>query len=304
MNINKLYFTGLLCIGLLLCGGCSNAQTQKDIPQKQLKALVLPQIPDSIRIPQDRADYLSVHYWDHFDFGDTALTHLPEITEQAFADFIPVLSIASEDKMRQGIYLLLDRAMKGSRIMFDCFSDLCEKYLYDPNSPLRDEELYIPCLQYLIASNQMTDVEKERPRYLLRMALKNRPGTIATDFTYTLANDKTGKLSAIQADYTVLFFNNPDCQECKRVKEYMDASPTFHSVAVLAMYTDADLPLWLKAGYPHFMINAYDAGQTIQDKQLYDLKAIPTLYLLDKEKRIILKDATVEKIEEWLEENK
>lgn len=38
----------------------------------------------------------------------------------------------------------------------------------------------------------------------------------------------------------------------------------------------------------------------IDQKNLYDLKAIPTLYLLDKDKTVLLKDATAEEIEEYL----
>lgn len=299
----KIYLIELFYLALLLCSGCSHAQTQGNIPSGGKEQFTLPQIPDSLRIPQKRADYLVIHYWDNFDFRDTVLTHKPEITEQAFADFIPVLSIASEAKVRQGINILLEKASNGSQIMFTYFTGLCEKYLHNPNSPLRNEELYIPCLQYIISSNRVGDADKERPKYQLEMALKNRPGTIATDFTYTLANDKTGKLSLLKANYAVLFFNNPDCQDCKRVKAYMDASPVFHSVAVLAIYVDEDLPLWLKADYPRFMINAYDAGQVIEKKKLYDLKAIPTLYLLDKEKRVILKDAPIDEIERWLKEH-
>ena len=37
-----------------------------------------------------------------------------------------------------------------------------------------------------------------------------------------------------------------------------------------------------------------------KEKQLYDLKAIPTLYLLNKEKTVLLKDATTQAIEEYL----
>ena len=36
------------------------------------------------------------------------------------------------------------------------------------------------------------------------------------------------------------------------------------------------------------------------DDRLYDLKAIPTIYLLDSSKRVILKDVPVEVAEEWL----
>ena len=76
--------------------------------------------------------------------------------------------------------------------MFQYFSEMMEKYLYDPNSPLRNEEMYIAVLEYLTESSSLSDVEKIRPAHLLELALKNRIGTPATDFTYTLANGKTG----------------------------------------------------------------------------------------------------------------
>jgi hypothetical protein len=36
------------------------------------------------------------------------------------------------------------------------------------------------------------------------------------------------------------------------------------------------------------------------DRELYDLKAMPTLYLLDKDKKVLLKDAPVEQVEQYL----
>ena len=47
-------------------------------------------------------------------------------------------------------------------------------------------------------------------------------------------------------------------------------------------------------------IDGYDAGQRLTREQVYDLKAMPTLYLLDAEKRVILKDALFEQVEERL----
>ena len=40
----------------------------------------------------------------------------------------------------------------------------------------------------------------------------------------------------------------------------------------------------------------------LQTKNLYDLRAIPTLYLLDKNKTVLLKDATLQKVEQYLAE--
>jgi hypothetical protein len=47
-------------------------------------------------------------------------------------------------------------------------------------------------------------------------------------------------------------------------------------------------------------IDGYDEGQRLTREQVYDLKAIPALYLLDAEKRVILKDASFEQVEERL----
>ena len=60
------------------------------------RAFRLPDVPETLRDPADRADYLALHYWDCFDFADTALLSCPEITEQAFVDFLSVLPHARE----------------------------------------------------------------------------------------------------------------------------------------------------------------------------------------------------------------
>lgn len=302
----QLYPTlSVLCMLLTAFTGCANTTTGQQ-ESKQTDTLrshfTLPNIPAMLASSEERADYLVLHYWDHYNFADTTLIFKPEITEQAFADFVQVLPHAK--KATQGINTMLTKAMTGSRAMFDHFVKLSEKYLYDPNSPMRNEELYIPVLQYIIVSNKVADIDKIRPKYQLEMAMKNRGGDTATDFTYTLANGRTGKLSQLKSDYTILFFNNPDCHDCNRIKEYMTTAPAFQvragRLAIVALYPDADLPLWLKVNYPSGWINGYDAGQVITKKQLYDLKAIPTLYLLDCDKRVILKDTTIEQIEQWL----
>lgn len=59
-------------------------------------------------------------------------------------------------------------------------------------------------------------------------------------------------------------------------------------------------PAWEKADFLKSWIDGYDEGQRLTREQVYDLKAIPALYLLDAEKRVILKDASFEQVEERL----
>lgn len=269
-----------------------------------------PQIPSSLTSPEERVEYLVGHYWNDFDFLDTTLISKPEITEQALSDFVSVLPYVTPERAGDALASLMASASVDSA-MFLHFIDLAEKYLYDPNSPFRNEELYIPVLQYVVTSPKLDEPNKIRSQHQLDLALRNRPGDIATDFTYTLRDGLRSRMHALKADYTILFFNNPDCHDCQRVKEYMAASPVMErlgemsrervKLAILAVYPDGDVALWKQTRYPRGMINSYDAGQLITDRQLYDLKAIPTLYLLDRDKRVLLKDVPVEQIEHYLQ---
>lgn len=88
--LNHTFFACLLGMSLV---SCSHAQQQKT------KEFRLPDVPVTLTAPEDRAAYLSLHYWDHFDFADTSLISRPEITEQAFVDFLGILPIPTGHRL-------------------------------------------------------------------------------------------------------------------------------------------------------------------------------------------------------------
>ena len=53
-------------------------------------------------------------------------------------------------------------------------TSLADKYLYDPNSPMRNEELYISVLDAMLKSPILDDTEKIRPKARRSLAQKNR----------------------------------------------------------------------------------------------------------------------------------
>ncbi len=180
---------------------------------------------------------------------------------------------------------------------------LAEQYFHDPNSPYRNEDLYIPILEAFIAEPLLKEGEKERPRYQLERAMMNRPGSLATDFSFLTVLGKRMRLYEMESEYTLLYFFNPDCHDCGRVTHYLLSSPVFSDLQnrgllkVLAVYPDEDLGAWEthKQELPPTWVTGRYA--TEEDRQTFDLPAIPTLYLLDKDKRVILKDAPVEYVE-------
>ncbi|MFA6702513.1 MAG: DUF5106 domain-containing protein [Dysgonamonadaceae bacterium] len=287
----------------------SSVQAQEIVPD----TFVLPDIPSNITLAEERANYLTKHYWDRFDFMDNELLQRPEITEQAFVDYVNILNHVSIVKASESLKNMLHK-IESNSTAFNHFMHLFEKYLYDPNSPFLNEEYYIPVLETAVNSSVLTETAKSRYQFQLDLAKKNRLGQIANDFTYTLASGKKGTLHAIDSKYTILMFINPGCRMCA---EAVDAFKSSNGIigalakksalqgelSIITVYPDTDLDEWRNylPDMPSIWINTYDAERKITNDKIYDLKAIPTLYLLDKDKRVIFKDAKVERLLEFFQ---
>lgn len=306
MNLFKYFFVVLT---LSICSSCSGGNKSKSsgIQQDTIRAFKLPGLPASLNTPEMRADYLIKHYWDQVNFADTNYIHHPDITEQAWADYCDLLNHVPLQTAQAAMKVTILRT-EAERKMFDYITDLADKYLYDPNSPMRNEEFYIPVLEVMMASSLLDETEKIRPKARLELAQKNRIGTKASDFTYTLASGKQSQLYQIKSDYTLFFINNPGCHACTATIEALKNAPIIsqlikdQKLTVLSLYPDEELDEWKNhlSEFPSEWINGYDRTLTIRKESRYDLKAIPTLYLLDANKNVLLKDATTQTIEEYL----
>ncbi len=266
----------------------------------------MPQIPGHLTEPADRAEFLVEHYWDKFDFSDTVYCHIPEITEQAFVNFLDVLNYVSVERTHFAVKSMLKKAEVNST-MYAYFIKLYDDYLYNWDSPMQNDEHYIPMLESLLASDKVSEKEKARPAKRLAFVKKNRVDSVANDFSYTDRTGEKGRLSSIKAPNTLLFFHNPGCEMCAEAMASLRESACIQSLVkdrqlvVLAIYPDEEVEAWRAhiTDFPSEWLNGYDQGQIIEKEELYDLKAMPTIYLLDQDKRVVLKNVTAEWIEEY-----
>ncbi|MDR2472803.1 MAG: DUF5106 domain-containing protein [Tannerella sp.] len=268
---------------------------------------LMPDIPTSITVVSDRADYLAKHFWDKFDFADTATMLKDNLLERYFTEYLDVLNLTS-GKETSDIMITLIKKSEKEPLAFNKLLEIAPRYLYNAESPFKDEEKLIPVLQYAVGSSLLGEYEQIRPRFMLDMMLKNRVGEKATDFEYTLVDGEKSSLYSISADYTILFFKDPHCDDCRALTKQLIVSPSINgligkgSLKILALYTLDDVEAWKKHASEvlHSWIYAHNADGAILNDILYDVKHYPTLYLLDKEKKVALKDTSIQQIEEYL----
>ena len=232
--------------------------------------------------------------WEGFAFDDKQSVE-SRGAEERFARFLLSLEQQTPTQQAEQIGNLLAKAEQNNATAR--FLLLADKYLHDPNSPYRNDERYLLFLQYA-ATHQLADYTTN-PRYPKHytMVQKNRVGHKATDFPYTTQAGEKGRLYQLQSRYILLFFHDPDCDECQYVKKQLENQHAYFAqkgVQVVAVYIDDEVEAWRKAHYPSTWLSVY--APEIDKQDLYDIKALPSLYLLESQKRVVLKDARVDTV--------
>lgn len=304
---------------LTACGNTKTSKTPQENKSTNTKSEVLitefpyPEIPIMYTQAEDRGKFLSEHYWDNLNFGDSSVQYNQDMIEQSWVNWIDLMQQFNPKRedytsLLKNFYTQLDTQ---DSTAFRQFYELADKYLYFANSPLRNDKLYIPICEVLLASKNLSDTEKEHINFIYEVIQKNNEGEKVQDFTFTTLTGKKGQLSQVQSNkYILLFFNDPSCNVCAHTVEVLKESPLVNKLIqnkilqIVSINPEDNFEEWKEHSkdFPKEWISGYDKDLTITLNRLYDLRATPSLYLLDKDKKVILKDKALEEILATLEQ--
>lgn len=266
-----------------------------------------PEIPISLQTPNERKEYLLLHYWDKFDFTNMTLIGNRHITEQGFVNFISLMEDAPiNETLNQKAIDNFCGKITIQPETYHQFLSMIEDYLFTPQSPLYNEEMYAYYLQAIDNNKQMLSIaEHQHIDFMQALLKRNAPGQKAENSTYYTINEKKKKLSntRVKGSHLILFFYDPECTLCRetlmQMKAYSQLSEAINSgtLSVLAIYTENNEQVWnhIKNQLPTNWLIGSDHG-FIREKALYDLKSIPSLYLLDNKRRVVVKNGSWEEI--------
>ncbi len=236
-------------------------------------------------------------YWDDYSFTDTLAIKDPEVSEQRFVNFISLFPYNDLKEVKASIENLLRLSEKNKKV-FIFFKEQYAHYLADPNSPLRNDLYYEYVLSYLANSLANTETERSRYQMQLEMIQKNQIGMQITDFSYLDSKGNIKKLSDMTGKSCLLLFYDPSCPHCKDILKELKSSQVLNNLislqklSVIAIDPLGDKALWKEYQplIPDNWINGFDPNDMLIKGQLYSINAYPTIYLLNNEGKILLKD--------------
>ena len=163
------------------------------------------------------------------------------------------------------------------------------------------------------AKGLATWMEREQLDKLIAQAETLRPiliGKTAPDLPFFKENGETITIHSIKAEYTVLFFWDPECGHCKKsipfIIDFYNAYKD-KGVELLAICTKTGSDIsscWstIKERGMDIWVNASDQYLKNRYKVIYDVKTTPQIFVLDKDKKIIVKKIAGEDLSTVMEE--
>ena len=267
--------------------------------------------------PAERTVYAAQHFWDRFT--DTSRVYAcdsltvngvdKDAVESQMGLFATLLRQMPAEEGRKAVSRLFVRAESFERKypesnVFEELSRLTKHYFYDPNSPVRNEDLYQPYAEGLSRSDMIDEKYRMSYQWEARACGLNCVGTPAADFTFTDTRGRVRTLYGVKAEYTLLVFGNPGCHACQELVAAMRETPEIDALIkagrlqVVDVYIDQEIDDW-KAHIPEYpteWINGYDQDYVIRTDLLYNVRGIPSIYLLDASKTVLMKDAVQEDV--------
>jgi thiol-disulfide isomerase/thioredoxin len=285
------------------------------------------QVPDPPAIPivNGKADslypfkYVKEHYWDDIVFNDNRLLRTP-FFEKKLDDYFKNYVSREPDSIIEEVQYMLTVAKTGKEIYPFLLFKFTNKYI----SPefMGQDKVFLHLYQNFFAKGDtvlLNEASKQSLRDRAYSLMANQLGLPAPLLVLNDLENKKFSLYNIKAPYTLVAFWDPTCGHCKveipRLDSMYKASWKALDIKVLSVNINIkEMAAWKNFINDHQLSDWIHGYQTEEDlnkeikegrpttiRQLYDVFKTPTFYLLDKDKKIIAKNLSIEQFNDFIQ---
>ncbi|HLY71078.1 MAG TPA: thioredoxin-like domain-containing protein [Puia sp.] len=287
---------------------------EKKYPNSLLATIFItmkePPIPPADKQPGGKYDtafayrYFKSHYWDGVTFTDDRIVRTPIFEpklEKYFRDLVP--HIADSINKEVDWMLLYSRTSK------ELFKYLLVHFVQKYVNPeyMGEDAVFVHLFNKFINTGQAEFFTEKYRKFLNDRAysmMANLIGDPAANLEMVDSLNKPTPLYGVKANFIVVCFWDPTCSHCKEEVPKLDsiynAKWKSEGVKMYGVMVDGGKANWERFIQEHHLewINVYETKEQHDAieaagkpgyKQLYDVYQTPTLFLLDKDKRIVAK---------------
>ena len=262
-----------------------------------------PVIPAGINNPDSVARlrsyiYFKNHFFDNILFTEPGLIRSPVLAVKLEQYFTQVVI-----QMPDSVNMEADRVLKLSGANKEVYQYVAIWLFnkYATSEIMGHDAVLVHLADKIYLSGNADWVSKEFLTELSTKISKIRPTLIGKKGADLVMDSFAGKfvsLYDVQAEFTILYFWEPDCGHCKEatplLKKYYDQNRK-SGIEVFAVCTQNKKEQWEKyiADNDLNWINGWDPNRVSRFDVLYNVESTPLVYILDRDKKIIAKKLAV-----------
>ncbi|HEY6505987.1 MAG TPA: thioredoxin-like domain-containing protein [Chitinophagaceae bacterium] len=286
-----------------------------------------PQIPPAEKHPGGKYDstfayrYFKDHYWDNINFWDERIVRTPaSLFDERLDKYYNTLVFPGADSVIKELDWMLGYASGSeemTKFLLVKFINryLQQKYMWEDAVFVHLYQKYFSQKDYPWLTAQGKKIITERAYSLMANIMGNPAENISLPDTA----GKTISLYGDTARFTIVCFWDPTCGHCQETLPLLDSMyrAKWKAIGVkmfaIAKETSGSKKDWLDFINKHHLqewTNVYYSKAEEKTRvdanipgysQLYDVQTLPTVYLLDKDKRIVAKKLTWEQTDDILQ---
>lgn len=269
---------------------CSWLQAQAQTTE-QKTYFPYPTVPDNLPTLADRSNFFIEHFWDHCNMK-SAFSSLQKM-QVAFNDYAAFFPYADAEVVHKSIEKLLNSVKKNPKNLVS-LAEMAEGIFYSDTASIVCDECYLPFAKAVAENRKVSKAEKSRFEYQATALAGSQVGMVAPDFSYVTPDGTTAKLSDIQqGPYILVFFNDPDCDECELARVRLAADYNLNDlidrnlIKVLSIYPGEPTDEWkAKTGTYN---KKWIVGASPEIDEIYDMRNPPVIYYLNGKHEILSK---------------
>ena len=248
-----------------------------------------PVAPESLTDLTERCDWQIEHFWEPLDIkskksvNQSALNH-------AFSVYTLCMDWATPAVVEKSTATLVKKISKNPGLLIQMIK-AAEENLYGPRAPFWRDEVFSQWLRAGVECKKIDATRRQRYSNMLRRLEGSMIGRTAPSFDFETAEGSKGRYFPMSTP-TILFFGDPDCIDCSRERLRLETDVTLSRLVdqgranVVYIVTDPQSPSWqtkVADISPKWAVGAAEVDD------IYDLRATPSIYVIDGEGKISAK---------------
>lgn len=273
-----------------------------------LKTASNPEIPSSIRTSQEEAFlYYKNHFWDSFSFSNKKLVKTPFL-KQKLDTYFNELTIQREDSIIKSAEYLLNKAQNGSQKEYEEYIIRYITNKYENSTSMGTEGVFVYMVERYFLTKYINVVDtstltslKEKVN-ILKPLLLNK---VIPDIGVQNKENRLSFIHELKSNFNIILFYSPSCGHCKegapKLKQFYNNHKN-ENIEIMTIAIDGNEMDWNKfinEHQWHSFINGYGlvVSRTVNYSKEYDVSSTPTIYILDKNLKIIARRIGIDDIE-------